>query len=303
MANINSDNYYEVLGVSNEADENVIKKAYRKLAMKYHPDKNKDNKENAEKAFKKVGEAYGVLSDKEQRQKYDQFGKEGLQGGPQINPNDIFQSFFGGNGPFGNMGGFQHFQSGNGFQRQTFFMQSSGMPIPDLFNMHHHQQPIRPQRRKYILKDSTPILVRNLQSTPEKNGLTGKVYDFDKNTLRYIVILESNDLLSLKKRNILVLTNIKHAKTGTKGKIVGYNDNKYNILLHHNNRSIILNDVKIEDIIVENGNLVEVVNIQSKPQLNGEHAIIENYNSNENKYTLKLEDGNHIKVKRSNILL
>jgi len=300
MAKINSDNYYEVLGVSKDADENVIKKAYRKLAMKYHPDKNKDSKENAEKSFKKVGEAYGVLSDKEERQKYDQFGKEGLQGGPQINPNDIFQSFFGGQSPFGNMGGFQN---GGGFQRQTVFMQSSGMPFPDLFNMHHHREPIRPRKRKFILKDSTPIVVRDVQSTPEKNGLMGKVYDFDRNSHRYVVILESNDLLSLKKRNIMVLANITHASSSARGKIIGYNENKYNILLKHNNRSIKLNDIKIEDLIIENGNLVEVVNVRSKPQLNGEPAIIEDYNPNENRYTLKLEDGNQIRVKRNNIYL
>lgn len=299
MAKINSDNYYEVLGVSKDADENVIKKAYRKLAMKYHPDKNKDSKENAEKSFKKVGEAYGVLSDKEERQKYDQFGKEGLQGGPQINPNDIFQSFFGGQSPFGNMGGFQN---GGGFQRQTVFMQSSGMPLPDLFNM-HHQQPMRPQRRKFILKDSTPIVVRDLQSTPEKNGLMGKVYDFDRNSHRYVVILESNDLLSLKKRNIMVLANITHATSSARGKIVGYNESKYNILLKHNNRSIKLNDIKMGDIIIENGNLVEIVNVRSKPRLNGEMGIIEDYNPNDNRYTLKLEDGNQIRVKRNNIYL
>ena len=70
MVNINSDNYYEVLGVSKDADENVIKKAYRKLAMKYHPDKNKNDKENAERSFKKVGEAYEVLYDDTKRRRY-----------------------------------------------------------------------------------------------------------------------------------------------------------------------------------------------------------------------------------------
>ena len=301
MSNINSENYYEVLGVSNDADENTIKKAYRKLAMKYHPDKNKDNKENAEKSFKKVGEAYGVLSDKEQRQKYDQFGKEGLQGGPQMNPNDIFQTFFGGNSPFGNMGGFQQFHSSNGFQHQTVFMQSSGMPFPDIFNIHQEQN-YKP-KKKFIFKDNTSIIVRGLESSPEKNGQMGKVYDFDRNTHRYIIVLENKDLLSLKKQNILVLADIQHVKTKVRGKIIGSKNNNYNILLKHNNRSIELSDISIEDIIIDNGNLVEVANLVSKPQLNGEPSIIENYNHNDNRYTLKLEDGTRIKVKRNNIHL
>ena len=69
--------YYEVLGVSKGATDDEIKKAYRKLARKYHPDLNKDNPEAAEK-FKEIGEAYEVLSDSEKRSRYDQFGFAGV---------------------------------------------------------------------------------------------------------------------------------------------------------------------------------------------------------------------------------
>lgn len=71
--------YYEVLGVEKNADDDSIKKAYRKLAMMYHPDKNKDNKE-AEEKFKEACEAYEVLSDKDKRARYDQYGHAGLEG-------------------------------------------------------------------------------------------------------------------------------------------------------------------------------------------------------------------------------
>ena len=71
--------YYEVLGVDKTADEATIKKAYRKLAMQFHPDKNPDNKE-AEEKFKEASEAYEVLSDKDKRQRYDQFGHAGVEG-------------------------------------------------------------------------------------------------------------------------------------------------------------------------------------------------------------------------------
>ena len=71
--------HYEILGVSKDADDDAIKKAYRKAAIKWHPDKNPDNKEMAEKKFKEVAEAFSVLSDKNKREIYDRFGDAGLR--------------------------------------------------------------------------------------------------------------------------------------------------------------------------------------------------------------------------------
>jgi molecular chaperone DnaJ len=76
----NKRDYYEVLGVSQDASDQEIKSAYRKLALKYHPDKNPHDK-GAEEKFKEAAEAYGVLSDSEKRARYDRYGHSGLQGG------------------------------------------------------------------------------------------------------------------------------------------------------------------------------------------------------------------------------
>lgn len=117
--------YYEILGVEKTADENTIKKAYRKLAKKYHPDTNTGNAV-AEEKFKEATEAYAVLSDPEKRKQYDQFGHENPEGGfreyhfEDGDIDDILKNIFG-----GGLGGFyeegfhnDHFHSG--FGRHSF---------------------------------------------------------------------------------------------------------------------------------------------------------------------------------------
>ncbi len=107
--------FYEILGLTKSASEDEIKKAYRKLAIKYHPDKNPDDKA-AEEKFKEAAEAYEVLSNPEKRQRYNQYGHAGVGGasgggggyGGGMNMDDIFSQFgdiFGGGGGFGGFGG------------------------------------------------------------------------------------------------------------------------------------------------------------------------------------------------------
>ena len=71
---------YDILEIPSDADEDAIKKAYRRLAVKYHPDKNPGNKE-AEEKFKKISHAYEILGNKEKRQMYDQYGEDAVNGG------------------------------------------------------------------------------------------------------------------------------------------------------------------------------------------------------------------------------
>jgi molecular chaperone DnaJ len=104
--------YYEVLGVEKSASHDEVKKAYRKLAKKFHPDMNKDNKKEAEEKFKEVSEAYEVLADPDKRSKYDRYGHAGLEGAfgadgfnwndftHYTDISDIFGDFFGGGSIF-----------------------------------------------------------------------------------------------------------------------------------------------------------------------------------------------------------
>ncbi|PON44450.1 Terminal organelle assembly protein [Parasponia andersonii] len=142
--------YYKILQVDKNAKDDDLKKAYRKLAMKWHPDKNPNNKKEAEAKFKQISEAYEVLSDPQKRAVYDQYGEEGLKGqmptpdaggpggasffstgdGPttfRFNPrnaNDIFAEFFGFSGPFGGLGGMGGGGGGSGMRGSRF---SSGI--------------------------------------------------------------------------------------------------------------------------------------------------------------------------------
>ncbi|KAJ9625037.1 Type I HSP40 co-chaperone [Taxawa tesnikishii (nom. ined.)] len=100
--------FYDILGVAPDASEAQLKSAYRKGALKHHPDKNQHSEEAAEK-FKDLSHAYEVLSDPQKRQLYDQYGEEGLEqggmGGAGMNAEDLFSQFFGGGGGFGGMFG------------------------------------------------------------------------------------------------------------------------------------------------------------------------------------------------------
>ena len=119
----NKRDYYEVLGVDRNASAEDIKKAYRKLAVKYHPDKNPGDKE-AEEKFKEAAEAYSILSDPDKKAKYDQFGHAGVDGaGPDFsqgfgNLNDIINDFL--NGGFGGFGGFGGARRGQQRQERVY---------------------------------------------------------------------------------------------------------------------------------------------------------------------------------------
>jgi DnaJ family protein B protein 6 len=151
--------YYEVLGIEKTSTEQEIKKAYRRLALKWHPDKNPDNKDEAKRKFQEISEAYDILSDKKKREIYDLYGKDGILGGghkgdqdfnygPSAfggfhfhfrSPEEIFRDFFGTDDPFASFfGGFSH---GNNFT-SSFFSQ-------DPFASSDYSRPFRRRRGEH----------------------------------------------------------------------------------------------------------------------------------------------------------
>jgi len=187
--------YYAVLGVNKKATEDEIKRAYRKLAMKYHPDKNPTNQAAAEEKFKEVTEAYEVLSDKQKREIYDSYGEEGLKegvpsGGPGGMPGGFsFQSFGGGKGGFkpgdarnifaqlfgmGGMGGFGGMdddEEGGGFSSFSFGPGMGGMGGMSGSRGRPQQGP--PQRKPKTTQFDLPVSLEDLYTgTTKKMKIT-----------------------------------------------------------------------------------------------------------------------------------
>jgi len=140
--------YYKTLGISKGANEDEIKKAYRKMALKYHPDKNKSS--GAEEKFKAIAEAYEVLSDPKKREIYDKYGEEGLKGGGGMpgaqeggggnftytfhgDPHQTFKMFFGDQDPFASFFSFggEGGPGGHGGASRVFFSTGDGMDVDD----------------------------------------------------------------------------------------------------------------------------------------------------------------------------
>lgn len=181
--------YYKILGVAKDASPEEIKKKYRKLALKYHPDRNKDDKK-AEEKFKQISEAYAVLSDKEKRQQYDSFGSEGFH--QKFSQEDIFRNFDLGSifkefgfdlGGFGGGGAtFRTSQGGGPFD--AFFGQGGAAGAGQGFRTFHDAGPSARQVKGGDINLELPITLNEVLAGSEKTISLGRGSHADKVTVK-----------------------------------------------------------------------------------------------------------------------
>ena len=167
-----ADDYYKVLGVEKSAGTDEIKKAYRKLALKYHPDRNPSDKKRAEEKFKDISEAYAVLSDPEKRKQYDEFGTDAFR--QKFTQEDIFRNFdindilrgFG----FGNLGGEFTWYGGSagGGGKRKVFTQRRADPFEDLFGGQPYGRPETTVTRGQDIEYNLSISLEESVSGAEK---------------------------------------------------------------------------------------------------------------------------------------
>ena len=195
--------YYNLLGVNKTASENEIKKAYRKLAIKYHPDKSpEDKKDEYTEKFKEITEAYEVLSDSEKRKVYDKFGKEAInENGPQVDPFDLFNDIFGEN--FGGMGGIPGMGGMPGMAGMHFAgmpgvnVRMGGMPGGFAFHTNMRRQSSDVTVRVYVnLEDIYKGVSKTVEFT---RNLDGKE---DKKTVKISIPIGCPDNFKLVKREL-----------------------------------------------------------------------------------------------------
>lgn len=226
--------FYKILGIAKGASDDEIKKAYRKLALKYHPDKNKSA--GAEERFKEIAEAYEVLSDKKKRDIYDQFGEEGLHGGgPNASadgqhftyefhgdPRATFAQFFGSSDPFG------IFFSSTGDPNRMFESNIFGGMDDDndgyahMFGQNQRQgggpgAAFRSQ--SFNIHNQSPNRKRNQQDPPIEHDLYVSLEDIDKGCVKKMKIsrmVMQQDGTTRKEEKVLNITVKPGWKAGTK---------------------------------------------------------------------------------------
>lgn len=321
MASIDSDDYYKVLGVSRNASDKEIAKAYRHLALKYHPDKNPDDREAAEEQFKKVSEAYEVLHVPEKREIYDQHGKRGLErggGGGGGQANDIFRHFFESSGedPFSSMFG----GGGGGGQRVVVQQGPGGQTIIIQMGGGGGGRPSKPPRQfdsdtgPHVIPSSKRVCLHGLQGAAEHNGKEGIVLGYGEGKGRYTIQLagpedEEEVELALKPQNVTQLVEgVEIVKlpglSGSEGEIMGCKiaqgePFKYTVRIGRQVASL-----ASQYVVLPAGTLGVRLCGLSKPDLNGQRGKILEVDKEAGRYTILLapeKEGRQVKVKFENV--
>jgi len=329
--NCRSEDYYAVLGVRRNASDEEITKAYKKLALTHHPDKNPNDREKAEAAFKRVSQAYSVLGDADKRQEYDcagasaplpsGHGASAGSGAARDHADRIFQSFLGGAGRSGGSCASQRRASDAFGGSGSAGLGMHGFPMADLLSgvygptgaagssgggrrrrsgssaLGSEQQP-----PPHALPLGTVVGLRGLERASDHNGKVGRVKRFDRSRARYDVEVEGGETLSLRPQNLTQRCEIeisglqsKPDLNGLTGSIASYDDRagRYMVVVPGSGAAMAL---QRRNCILAPGVRICLCEL-SNVKYNGQMAQICAVDRESERYTVQCQNGDEIKVK------
>lgn len=305
---VHSDDHYQVLGVKRSAADKDISAAYKRLALRYHPDKNPDDRDQAELVFKRITHAYDILRDAAKRKKYDNSSSKSC--------------FVPSANNYNNYGEYGSFDRADSLYR-AFFGADAGMGgstaspninIAGIFNFDPKPQAKVPNvpgsklaEATHLIAAGTPIAIHGLANKPELNGKSAKVKEWNASKCRYEVTLASGDVLSLRPRNITQLCHVKVTShenqpelNGKIGEVVDFNEETgcYVVLLEDPASIIELSPKNC----IFNAGTAGVLEGLSDQQLSGKMCSIVSVDHNACRYVVQCEGGRQLKVRFEKVM-
>lgn len=296
---IEADDPYKVLGVHNRATDKEIGAAYKRLALRYHPDKNINSRSKAERAFKLVTGAYETLRDPAKRKTHDySSSKSYFSGnvGSSERTDDLYRMFFAGDGG------------------------TSATPNIDIAGIFNFDQkprakttrtPVNHVNQPYLISAGTAVVIHGLASSPEHNGKSGKVREWSVAKGRYDVSLNCGGVLSLRPQNLTQLCNVllhfneteggKSADlNGKSAEVVDFNEQKgFYVLLLNDPPSVV--ELPAKHCIFPVGAAAVLEGLSDK-QLNGQMCSVLAVDLQAQRYTVQCEGGRQLKVRFERIM-
>jgi len=316
----NSDNLYENLGITKTATEKEIKKTYRKLAMKYHPDKNPNNKKEAEEKFKKVSRAYEILSDPVKKQNYDLglgINNKGIpfNGSENIFRNsynestrhysfsqadNIFKQFFGDSDPF---------SSNNNNNSEFSFIRTNGINPTNIYQKSSFKTTTHFPKKIDVISNGKRILIYGLKSKSEYNGKHGIIYGYSQEFKRYKVKIDNGVNINILRTNFQqIVQNIelmelvsKNTLNGVSGIIIGYNElkNRYIVELGiQHGKAVLL--FKKDNVLLPTDLCVYLANLKTNCW-NEKCGRITGYDPETKRYSINIGNSKTLNIKNENI--
>lgn len=321
LPDLQSTDYYSILVISRNASEAEINKAYKRLALQYHPDKHQNEKEQAEINFKRISDAYSVLGDARKRKMYDSKGLQGSESSRHRHDSSRGYFFDESDDFHGSFFGDFTSQEDRHANRDPFVFMSSEYPrsfdvnidVSRIFNgfgLGSKKDSFRDETSYpvYAIPVNSSVVIRGLVSAAEHNTKTGKVQAYDLTQGRYKVVLDDSMVeIMVRPRNLLQQCPIeilgiesRPELTGTIGHVVSYNAN--------NAEYVVLLEPSQEKLCVHRGNCLLKQGTQilleglSNEKFNGEMAQIVSVSRNDCRYTVRCKSGEQIKVKLDKVV-